>query len=851
MIKRLLQFVLMLGVCIGAHAQSYNAIATAYVVTTISQNVVFDSNMQAGGTFTFSVLAHNGGGRAGQSDTANVRIQFYNASGAQVGATAQTNYSSNLPNPNASAGNPAIDTSVPWSTLTVSATLSAADAANVAYARVSMYGIDGSYWAGDYGPWYRAPTFQHNGSGNLTYNPEFGPYNGITAQGWTSSPGFGACQGAWGGSNACIVNSDGVPGSSTVGLVANANGGGPSATGGTTSGTAGGYNSTMSVTNAGTGATAGAPPPATTAPTVTGTSVTYTYRSVVTSPGVTSVYKTAVTTTNYSDGTSTSSNGTETLTQTKVASTVVTNKIVNGVLTVYTTPIYTVTDATTGVKTVEANGAVTTTTQNVQTGLNYQVWRYDYNNYSCGWLGCVKIPFSYRTPSTNVNDYGNTVRSGTTNSGMYLQTNGRLPNGDGSLLGYNEGTVVRYTGTITAPITQAYPAGTVYRLYFYNQTDDGFVLNINGGRIITNSTTYQWQAIGNNYNGTGWMDVVAGQSYNLEAWYWNVEGGVGHRFFWNYGAGIMSVPNSAFSTGWITETNTIDTTGKAYSNPNVVNVSGTSVALGPTVEGGTITMTNGTGQEIITSGISSSAGLDTNQQTRVDAWNNAAARSSANAINLDVNGSNNSLYIEQVGNSNVVKGIGEVPARVTGSSNAITVKQGTMGAGQNEIQMRVIGDGNTLDIGQARNNMGAETGTNGHYQAVDINGYQNTLTTQQSNTTLGGHYQETTINGNQNNVTKRQTDNGNKIMFTTITGNSNTVDAVQKGTGQHQLTTNLTGNNNSALVVQEGAQQNKANIDLTNAGGPAILDLQQSGGKNFTIIQSCTNPAGCTTTVRQ
>jgi hypothetical protein len=88
-------------------------------------------------------------------------------------------------------------------------------------------------------------------------------------------------------------------------------------------------------------------------------------------------------------------------------------------------------------------------------------------------------------------------------------------------------------------------------------------------------------------------------------------------------------------------------------------------------------------------------------------------------------------------------------------------------------------------------------------------------------------------------------------MFTTVTGNNNTVDAVQKGAGQHQLTTNLTGNGNSALVVQEGSQQNKAIIDLTNAGGPATLDLQQSGGKNFTIQQMCGNPAGCTTTVRQ
>lgn len=240
-----------------ANAQ-YNAIATAYVTTTISQNVVFNSTMQQGGTFVMSVLAHNGGGRAGQSDTANVKIQFYTTTGQEVHTVASAN-SGNLPNPNAVCGNPCIDPAVPWSTVSINLTLTAAQAANIAYAKVSMYGIDGSYWAGDYGPWYRAPTFTLNGGGNLLYNPEFGPYNGVTAQGWTSNPGFGACQGAWGGSNACIVNSDGVPGTSTVGLIANQNGGGPDPNGGTTSGTAGGYNNTMT-TSSPTGTTTSTAP---------------------------------------------------------------------------------------------------------------------------------------------------------------------------------------------------------------------------------------------------------------------------------------------------------------------------------------------------------------------------------------------------------------------------------------------------------------------------------------------------------------------------------------------------------------------------------------------------------------
>jgi len=251
--------------CSSVFAQpTYNAIATAYVTTTISQNVVFNNALRQGGTYTFSVLAHNGGGRPGEADTANVRIQFYNFQGGLMG-TFSSSYNRNLPNPNGAPGNPWADPSVPWSTLTVSTTVDAASAAGIAYAKVSMYGIDGSYWAGDYGPWYRAPTFQHNGGTNLVYNPEFGPAYGFNAQGWTTNPAMGACQGAWGGSNPCIVNSDGVPGSSTVGLVANQNGGGPDANGGSTSGTAGGYNSTMSTTNAGAGTgtpqTPPSPPP--------------------------------------------------------------------------------------------------------------------------------------------------------------------------------------------------------------------------------------------------------------------------------------------------------------------------------------------------------------------------------------------------------------------------------------------------------------------------------------------------------------------------------------------------------------------------------------------------------------
>jgi len=313
--------------------------------------------MQQGGTFEFSVLAHNGGGRAGQSDTANVKIQFYDSSNNLI-STVNTSYSNNLPNPTALGGNPSIDPAVPWTTLSISSTLTSAQAANVSYAKVSMYGIDGSYWAGDYGPWYRAPTFTHNGGGNLTYNPEFGPYNNITAQGWTASPNFGACQGAWGGSNACIVNSSGQPGQSTTGLVANQNGGGPSATGGTTSGTAGGYNNSMSTNNP-DGSTPTPPSTLTVVSTAAGPSTS----TSTSSPGQST--STNASTNGTTVNTAVATRGVTVTTVAKADTSVKNTKTIDvtrTITTTNTTPVLTVTTHTTPVTTVTTTTTPITTT---------------------------------------------------------------------------------------------------------------------------------------------------------------------------------------------------------------------------------------------------------------------------------------------------------------------------------------------------------------------------------------------------------------------------------------------------------------------------------------------------------
>ena len=88
-------------------------------------------------------------------------------------------------------------------------------------------------------------------------------------------------------------------------------------------------------------------------------------------------------------------------------------------------------------------------------------------------------------------------------------------------------------------------------------------------------------------------------------------------------------------------------------------------------------------------------------------------------------------------------------------------------------------------------------------------------------------------------------------MFSKVQGDINTVNTSQSGNAGHVLDVNLSGNFNSVTATQTGNTANNASVNLTNNGGGASVDLQQSGGKSFSIIQGCANPAGCTTVVRQ
>jgi hypothetical protein len=269
-------------------------------------------------------------------------------------------------------------------------------------------------------------------------------------------------------------------------------------------------------------------------------------------------------------------------------------------------------------------------------------------------------------------------------------------------------------------------------------------------------------------------------------------------------------------TSGVTWTGTLNPTiaqADAYADQNYsttpLAAGQTAAPAGPTVVGGTITQTNAPANQTIQSGGSYTNNANrTSQQTRINTWTNTAAPYS------------NSVHVDQIG----------------GDNNTVTI---SLSGTKNRVDLTLDGAGtNTVNLTQVGSN----------YLDTSVTGYQNSLVTNQTNS-IGTNYAETTISGNNN--TANHTQSNSQLLFSTVSGNSNTLVTSQTGTGQHYLDVKMTGNGHNVNVNQFGSTANNARIDVTNAGGAATVDLDQGGGKNFTLIQSCANPAGCSTVVNQ
>ena len=265
--------------------------------------------------------------------------------------------------------------------------------------------------------------------------------------------------------------------------------------------------------------------------------------------------------------------------------------------------------------------------------------------------------------------------------------------------------------------------------------------------------------------------------------------------------------------------------------------------------------------------------ITTQQQTQVTTVNNrlaARTNSSPNEIYINQVGSNNTFNLRQTGPGNLLDGATynanadtrdyTTAAPITGGNNQITIRQGDSGSrtGKNIVDLDVNGSGNILNLNQGTDANGLYTGLDqgGHYQYMYINGTNNMVTTEQQNTsTNAGHFASLALTGDLNTVGITQTGNAQKQLFATVTGDSNYLNTTQTGTSAHYLDVKMTGNGNSAVVNQNNTGAggaNAATINLVNAGGPASVNLTQTGGQTYSISQTCVTAGGCgTITVKQ
>jgi hypothetical protein len=244
------------------------------------------------------------------------------------------------------------------------------------------------------------------------------------------------------------------------------------------------------------------------------------------------------------------------------------------------------------------------------------------------------------------------------------------------------------------------------------------------------------------------------------------------------------------------------------------------------------------------------------QQTNITAnLGRTTALANGNEIYIDQIGNNNITTITQTGNYNKITGTANQTATISGDSNNTTIRQNS-GTGKNLIDLNVTGTGsNTLNLNQGYLTDGtiASNQLGNNYQKIDVQGNNNSLTTQQ-NRDVGtvGNYMEHTVIGNYNSISSTQSGD-NKLLFNSITGNYNTVSTTQSGTGaQHYIDLTLNGAGNTATVNQSGNTQNKATIVINNLGGSAGVNLTQTGGQTYNITTNCVTLGGCgTTTVNQ
>jgi len=293
--------------------------------------------------------------------------------------------------------------------------------------------------------------------------------------------------------------------------------------------------------------------------------------------------------------------------------------------------------------------------------------------------------------------------------------------------------------------------------------------------------------------------------------------------------------------------------GTTYESTFTVT-EGTAIRLnlsdGSEVAGGTSTTTG------------TSGGITSAQSTSKSQARTRSNNQSDNTVYIDQVGDNNTVIIEQDGTAtNTIRGIyssGDDAGLIQGNSNTIEIRQGAdTSTSSNLIEFKIIGSTNDILLYQDRLNNGYEDtlAGGGHNIILDVYGSSNDIDLIQRNNydTYGGHHINLEVDGSSNTINMKQISDYSKDIFGKVTGNNNSVDVYQEGDANKYLDFDLTGNGHTIDVDQLGTGAHNAEITLIYGSAPSTVNLLQQGStdQSYSIEQTCYTAGGCSTTVTQ
>jgi len=318
--------------------------------------------------------------------------------------------------------------------------------------------------------------------------------------------------------------------------------------------------------------------------------------------------------------------------------------------------------------------------------------------------------------------------------------------------GRNERVIVNFYGYITIPDTGSQD------IQFYLYADDGVYMKIDGTVVIND---WNEQAAGTwNYISTD-QTLTGGQTYYIDAWWYENGGGAAFKLYWDQTGSVALVPSTAYSTTEPTPT----------------------------------------------------AGITSSQQTTVNTTRNKTQ--AGNKIYMTQSGSGIDLDIVQDGDDNLI--IGEdltSAANITGDSIELTITQKNT---DNVLGIDINGNSNDVDIWQdtsqralvdidgSSNTLDLEqlhlSGSGAHHSSINIEGNSNNVTIDQKET--GDKTLFLDINSS-NTVDIDQLGTGEHFLDVDLTDN-HTLTVTQDGSGSHDALIDLSGNPTTLTLTQDSA----------------------------------------------